>query len=101
VAIVDRGRVVASGRLSDLVAGLAELRLEVAPLDRRLFGLLARFGTVEALDDGRLSLAVERLDRAPEVAAALVQAGYRLQALVPVQHSLEEVFLGLVERRVT
>jgi ABC-2 type transport system ATP-binding protein len=101
VAIVDHGRVIASGRLTDLVGGLAELRLEVAPIDERLFGLLARFGPARRLDDGRLTLSVERLDLAPEVAAALVLAGYRLQALIPVQRSLEEVFLGVVEGKVT
>ena len=101
VAIVDHGRVVATGRLDELVAGGAELRLSLDRVDAPLLRLLSRFGTPRQLLDSSLSLAVERLDQAPEVAAALVAAGYRLYAMTPVQSTLEDVFLGLVERRVT
>ena len=101
VAIVDHGRVVTTGRLDSLAAGVAELRLGVEPIDPALFALLARFGTPRTAADGTLTLEVERLDTAPAVAAALVHAGYRLQALTPVQRSLEDLFLALVEHRVT
>lgn len=101
VAIVDRGLVVATGRLAELVAGGAELRLSLDRVDPPLLSLLSRFGTPRQIQNGTLSLAVEQLERAPEVAEALVGAGYRLFALTPSQPTLEEVFLGLVERRVT
>jgi hypothetical protein len=39
---------------------------------------------------------VDDVDVAPAVADCAVRAGYRLFELVPVQRSLEEVFLGLV-----
>jgi ABC-2 type transport system ATP-binding protein len=83
VAIVDRGRVVRSGRLDELVDG-------------RALELLAGFGDVVAVEEETVVLAAEGVDPAPELAAALVRAGYDLHALVPVQQSLEDVFVGLV-----
>ena len=39
---------------------------------------------------------MDTLDVAPDLARRLVTAGYRLYGLVPVQRSLEEVFVDLV-----
>src|SRR5947208_739544 len=46
VAIVDRGRVVRSGRLADLVAGAAELRLTLDRVDPPLLAALRRHGEI-------------------------------------------------------
>jgi hypothetical protein len=43
-----------------------------------------------------VTLAVETLDVAPDLARLLVTSGYRLYGLVPVQRSLEDVFVELV-----
>ena len=96
VAIVDRGRVVRSGRLDELVGGSAEIRVRLDRVDGRALELLAGFGDVVAVEEETVVLAAEGVDPAPELAAALVRAGYDLHALVPVQQSLEDVFVGLV-----
>jgi ABC-2 type transport system ATP-binding protein len=96
VAIVDRGRVVRSGRLDELVGGGAEIRVRLDRVDGRALELLAGFGDVVAVEEETVVLAAEGVDPAPELAAALVRAGYDLHALVPVQQSLEDVFVGLV-----
>jgi ABC-2 type transport system ATP-binding protein len=96
VAIVDRGRVVREGRLADLL-GARELRLTLDRADAELRGLLGGFGEVLDLRDSTVTLAVADLEVAPRVAEALVRAGYRLYGLVPVQQSLEDVFVSLVQ----
>ena len=122
IAIVDRCRVVRSGRLADLIGGAPEIRLTLDRIDRDLLAKLGRYGEVIAvddrpwtMDDGSASagtpsstdhgpwsvvhLGVADLEVAPAVAETVIRAGYRLYGLVPVQRSLEDVFIGLVEGR--
>jgi ABC-2 type transport system ATP-binding protein len=99
VAIVDRGRVVRSGRLDDLAGGATELRLTLDRVDDALLAALRRHGEVLAAEDATVVLGVGDLEAAPLVADTVVRNGYRLYGLVPVQRSLEDVFVSLVEGR--
>jgi ABC-2 type transport system ATP-binding protein len=96
VAIIDRGRVVRSGRLADLVGSATALRVTLDRVDRPLLEALGRYGRVQSVQGGSLTLVVDDVDVAPAVADCAVRAGYRLFQLAPVQRSLEETFLGLV-----
>jgi ABC-2 type transport system ATP-binding protein len=96
VAIIDRGRIVRSGRLADLVGSATAVRVALDRVDQPLLDALGRFGRVQSVDGGTVTLVVDDADAAPAVADCVVRAGYRLFELVPVQRSLEEVFLGLV-----
>ena len=96
VAIVNQGRVIASGPLDDLADATAQLRVLLDRVDRDLLALLGRFGDVTRVAGTAVILAVDTLDVAPDLATALVGSGYRLYGLVPVQRSLEEVFVELV-----
>ena len=98
VAIVDRGRVVRSGRLQDLLGGLPELRVTVDRVDPQVLELTAAFGKILDIKDSTLTLGVDSTDTAAQLADALVRAGYCLYALVPSHQSLEDVFISLVER---
>jgi ABC-2 type transport system ATP-binding protein len=97
VAIVDRGRVVRSGRLSDMVGGVPELKLTVDRVDPGLLEMLSAHGVISAVQECTVTLAVRDLDVAAVVADALVRARYRLYAMVPSHQSLEDVFLSLVQ----
>jgi ABC-2 type transport system ATP-binding protein len=97
VAIVHRGRVVRSGRLQDLLGGVPELRVTVDRVDPRLLDMVSCFGKILEVKDSTLTLGVETTDAAPQLADALVRAGYCLYALVPSHQSLEDVFISLVE----
>jgi ABC-2 type transport system ATP-binding protein len=99
VAIVDRGRVVRSGRLAELVGGATEVRVTVDRVDRELVAALGRHGAVLAVADATVTLGVADPELVPEVAAAVIGAGYRLYGLVPIHRSLEEVFVTLVQGR--
>ncbi len=97
VAIVDRGRVVRSGRLTDLIGGVPELHVTVDRIDPGLFELLAAHGSLTRVQDCTITLGVDDLEVAPRLADALVRGGYRLYGLVPAHQSLEDLFLSLVE----
>jgi ABC-2 type transport system ATP-binding protein len=96
VAIVSQGRMVASGRLDDLADGVARLRVLLDRVDRNLLALLGRHGEVATVEGTTVTLAVDGFDAAPDLAATVVGAGYRLYGLVPLQRSLEDVFVDLV-----
>jgi ABC-2 type transport system ATP-binding protein len=96
VAIVSHGRVLASGPLDDLAGAVTQLRLLLDRADRQLLALLGAHGQVVRVEGTAVTLAVDTLDVAPDLARRLVTAGYRLYGLVPVQRSLEEVFVDLV-----
>jgi ABC-2 type transport system ATP-binding protein len=94
VAIVNRGRVVAAGALTDLL-GQAAVRIRVTGLTAHR-AALAPFGGLE--DDGEGWLVVRGLDedRIPELVAAIVGLGGRVHAVDPGRRSLEDLFLDLV-----
>jgi ABC-2 type transport system ATP-binding protein len=97
VAIVDRGRVVRSGRLDDLVGGVPELRVTVDRVDPELLDLLAAHGAITRIQECTVTLAIGDLEQAPLIAAELVRGHYRLYGLVPSHQSLEDLFLSLVQ----
>ena len=96
VAIVDRGRVVAEGPLTE-VLGEQETRIRVAGLAPAGLAALAAFGVprVEGQDLVIRELAAERV---PEVVAALVGMGVSVHAVTSGRDSLEQRFLELVGR---
>jgi ABC-2 type transport system ATP-binding protein len=94
VSIVTQGRLVASGRVADLV-GAAEAggtRVGVAEPERAAAVLTARGWTVRP--DGVDALHVAGPEPA-EITRALAEAGLYLHELVPVRADLEQVFLAL------
>lgn len=116
VAIIDRGRVVRQGPLSELVAGSleAEVRLDAAP-PALLAALEARWPVVSSLPGPTsqaaagneaeavlhtvLRLAVQDESELPQISQVIVRSGVRLFALIPHQRTLEDLFVELVETR--
>jgi ABC-2 type transport system ATP-binding protein len=92
VAIVDRGRVVAQGRIDELL-GETGVRMHVTDFpdaERSLaaFGPLTRDGdwlTIRPIDPSRI----------PDVVEAIVRHGGRVHAVDPARSTLEERFLAL------
>ena len=94
VAIVDRGRVVASQPVSDLVAGRS-VRIKVGGLPPAGAAPLARFGRM--VQDGEwLTFTDVDTDSVPDIVAAVVAAGGRVSAVLPGGESLEERFFELL-----
>jgi ABC-2 type transport system ATP-binding protein len=97
VAIVDHGRVLASGRLDDLL-GEPTLRVRATDLAPNTPEALERFGRVGADADGWLTIA--GLDPAvtPDVVATIVAAGGRVHAVDPGRATLEDRYFELISR---
>ena len=96
VVIVDRGRVARSGRLDELAGTALELRVRLDRVDARALDLLAGHGEVVAAEGQEALLLLDDPGGVADLSEELVRAGYRLLALVPLQRSLEEVFVELV-----
>ena len=97
VAIVDRGRVVRSGRLEELLGGLPELRVTVDRIDQPLLEIMTHHGRVLDVKEATVSLGVDGLEVAARLSEALIRSGYCLYAMVPSHQSLEDLFVSLVE----
>ncbi|MGZ4675776.1 MAG: ABC transporter ATP-binding protein [Acidimicrobiia bacterium] len=93
--VMDRGRLVATGTVADLIASGASAYLETDDVVRTRTVLTALAGVAGVRDEA--PGVVVDLDGAtrPQLVAALVQAGIGVQT-VTSRHALEEAFLGLV-----
>ncbi|HEX5012652.1 MAG TPA: ABC transporter ATP-binding protein [Candidatus Limnocylindrales bacterium] len=97
VAIVDRGRVLASGRLEDLL-GEPAVRIRATDLAPDAVAGLKRFGRVGADADGWLTIAGTAPAAVPDVVAAIVAAGGRVHAVDPGRATLEDRYFELISR---
>jgi ABC-2 type transport system ATP-binding protein len=97
VAILDHGKVVASGTLDDLLGGHA-VRIRVTGLKPRERASLDSFGEVD--DDGEW-ITVRGLDpeRVPDLVDAVVSLGGRLYQVEPRHQTLEDRFLQLLSEQ--
>jgi ABC-2 type transport system ATP-binding protein len=95
VAIVDHGKVVATGPLDDLLSSKVGVRIRVTGLDREGVDSMRRFGrVVEA--DGWISIEGAGADDVPELVAEMVRRGGRVYAVEPQHESLEQRFMSLL-----
>ena len=96
VVIVDRGRVVRSGRLDELAGTALEVRVRLDRVDAGALDLLGGHGEVVAAEGQEVLLLLDDPGGVADLSEEVVRAGYGLLALVPLQRSLEEVFVELV-----
>jgi len=89
VAILNRGKVVAEGRVSELTASGERLRLAVTPLARAMTVL----GDRAVLDGDALLVAVPRAE-GPAAIRALVEAGVDIEEARWIGADLEQVFMS-------
>ncbi|MFZ0216264.1 MAG: ABC transporter ATP-binding protein, partial [Candidatus Dormiibacterota bacterium] len=94
VAMVDRGKVIATGTLDDLLGG-GSCRLRITGLRPEQRGRFARFGSLQ--DDGEwLTISGLDAERVPDIVAAAVEMGGRVHAVEARHRSLEDRFLELL-----
>ena len=94
VAVVDRGRVIASGTLDEILGGGVAVRVRVTGVDR-LTAVLARWGEV-ATDGQWVTVAGVDTEGIADMVAALVALGGRVHAVEPQRLSLEDRFLEVL-----
>jgi ABC-2 type transport system ATP-binding protein len=94
VAMIDQGRVIATGTLDELLSGSA-CRFRVTGLDPHQRASLTSFG--ELGDDGEwIVLRSLPGERVPDVVEEIVRMGGRLYAVEPRNQTLEDRFLQLL-----
>ncbi len=98
VAVVDRGRVIVTGTMDELLGGVSAVRLRVSGLTPAQFGDLQRFGSV-AVDGDSFSVQGVGANTVPDLVAEVVRMGGRVYSVEPRHISLEERFLQLLEDR--
>jgi ABC-2 type transport system ATP-binding protein len=95
VAIIDHGRVLASGGIDELL-GEARVRIRVIDLPPAGLDHVRRFGPVETDDEGWLTIAGVGDETIPDVVAAIVAAGGRVHAVDAGRATLEDLFMRVV-----
>jgi ABC-2 type transport system ATP-binding protein len=103
VAVIRNGRIVATGRLEELL-GMGrhhEVQLDVGGLAAELLQRIEQIATVLHREDdaagcSKLRLRVDDRDRLPLLAEAVVQGGGKIYNLSMVQNSLEDLFVELM-----
>jgi ABC-2 type transport system ATP-binding protein len=99
VAILSKGKLIASGGVSDLVQRGAYLEIGVNDLEAAS-RIIRGLGCVKAvrIEDGLLQVESES-DAAASITKALAEAGIYVSSLTPRHRSLEDVFLDLTSGR--
>jgi ABC-2 type transport system ATP-binding protein len=108
LAIIDHGRVMASGRVEDIavrfrVGGVYRARIlgddEQVLAASQLLGGLPEVASVVTRDEGMLELALAGDDAAAAaVLTALIRAGQRVASFAPAASDLEELFLQITDQ---
>lgn len=105
VAIIDRGRVLASGPVDQIQArfrkgSVASVRVlgdtDAVQAAQRFLAAQPEVASVELLTDGRLELALPGDEAASaELLARAIRAGHRVASFAPSASDLEELFLQI------
>lgn len=96
VAIINHGKLVAQGRVAELLRRDASLLIEAEPLST-LQQVVARFGVTPQVTGPRTVIVALPPDRAPELMKALVNADSNVYQVTPQRTSLEHLFLELTD----
>jgi ABC-2 type transport system ATP-binding protein len=95
VAIVNFGRVIAIGAVSELLGETSQVRLRVDRLGPRGDAVLADYGTIERQGEWCIVRGVAE-GAVPDLIAAIVREGGRVFAVEPAQQTLEDRFLQIL-----
>jgi ABC-2 type transport system ATP-binding protein len=98
VAVIDKGKAIATGSLDELLGRHSRLRLKVGGLAESWWSGLGRFGRWHREDEW---VVVDGIDpsRIADLVDELVARGGRVEAVIPEHESLEARFLELLGQR--
>ena len=96
VAIIAHGKLIAQGRVAELLKQDASLLIEAEPL-ATVQEVVARFGVTPQLSGPRSVTVAVPPERAPELLKALVRADAGVYQVTPQRTSLEHLFLELTD----
>jgi ABC-2 type transport system ATP-binding protein len=98
VAVIDKGTAIATGTLDELLGHQSRVRLKVGGLGERWWSGLGRFGRWHRQEEW---VSVDGIDpsRIADLVDEVVALGGRVEAVIPVNQSLEARFLELLGER--
>jgi ABC-2 type transport system ATP-binding protein len=96
VAVVDKGRVVASGSIDEMLGASTSVRLHLGSVNPDALAILRAFGTLE-IDAPWFVVGGITDGSVPELVRRLVAAGVEIHAVEPSRTTLEERFLQLLK----
>jgi len=98
LAVVDRGRVIATGTMSQILGQDGAVRVRVTGLPPERRASLGAYGNLE--DEGEwLTFRGLSQDRVPELVSDIVNQGGRVYAVEPRHETLEDRFLQLLKEQ--
>ena len=98
LAVVDRGRVIATGTMSQILGQDGAVRVRVTGLPRAGRAALRAYGNLE--DEGQwLTFRGLSQERVPELVSEIVNQGGRVYAVEPRHETLEDRFLQLLKEQ--
>lgn len=97
VAVIKKGRIVASGSMEELLAGETEVEVEADGLNTEMLETLGDIGEIKVSDGRRLIVRIRRKQDIPRLARVVLDHGGQLYRLNPRGGSLEDLFVSLVE----
>jgi ABC-2 type transport system ATP-binding protein len=96
LAVVDHGRVIATGTMGEILGGDGAVRVRLTGLDSSQRAGLRGFGQVD--DEGEwLTFRGLTPERVPDLVSAIVGQGGRIYAVEPRHETLEDRFLELLK----
>ncbi len=107
IGIVEQGRIVASGRVDDLLRQLKSalrLRIEVAGRAQQLAGLLSECEQVDNLEQAEMIYTCSWLgerDELPELHRRIVAAGVPIVSFAVEEDDLEDIYMKLSQHQVS
>ena len=98
LAVVDRGRVIATGTMAQILGRDGAVRIRVTGLERSGQAVLKAYGNLE--DEGEwLTFRGLPQDRIPDLVNEIVRQGGRVYAVEPRHETLEDRFLQLLREQ--
>jgi ABC-2 type transport system ATP-binding protein len=103
VAILNRGTLVAAGRLDELRPRGISVNLRIGGWSERIESLARELGTVEALEEAGhgvvlLHLLLPSEDLVAHLVSEFVAAGAEIYEVIPRRETLEDLFVNLVDQ---
>ena len=97
VAIINKGQIITSGILSELLSQGIEVDLRVGGFTEEIRKELEKAGKIVFAEESRIRVTVAGMEDVPKLAENLVKKGGRLYELTIRQRSLEDLFVELVQ----
>ncbi len=97
VAIINKGKIVASGILEELLAKTIEVEMQVEGLTQQILNEISSFSRTISVNGRLVKISLGSKEEIPALAEVVVRNGARLFSLESRHSSLEDLFVDLIQ----